>query len=293
MTYTLPHTFQGGGYDVTINADRSIRVRQGDWLSKYSMAVYGDFTHIRKFKEKIGTNLYRDVPNPNLIRTGATLYHPDLLPGEAPGAGAPGSGGPGTDPQIPHSRIKAFFEWIWNRFVVCDWELTGTAGFNLSAFFISGQYMTVDVKQKATQVTGHFYNVAGGLTLNIPKSLFGGSGAPSFFPTYGTIWRTPWRERLTLEDFCHGTLVVEFSFAYWLGASPSMLFFGMGMPPWRILDAFNRYLQSGDPTIFAMLLVDTGPKGVMLFAGPELSSPGVGVACRVGAMYDRLPWHAR
>ena len=88
MTYTLPHKFEGGGYEVTINADRSILVRQGDWLSKYSMAIYGDFNHIKKFKEKIGTDLYRDVPNPNLIRTGDTLYHPELLPDEAPGVGA-------------------------------------------------------------------------------------------------------------------------------------------------------------------------------------------------------------
>ncbi|TXL72922.1 hypothetical protein FHP25_23345 [Vineibacter terrae] len=293
MTYTLPHTFEGGGYEVTINVDRSILVRQGDWLSKYSMAIYGDFNHIRKFKEKIGTNLYRDVPNPNLIRTGATLYHPDPLPDEAPVNGTPVIGPPETEPKIPQNRVKALFDWIWNRFFTCDWELEGTAGFNLSGFFISGQYMTVDVKHTAAQVTGRFYNIAGGLTLNLPKSMFGGSGSPWFFPTYGIIRRTPWRNHLTLEDFCHGTLVAEFSLAYGLGTSPSMLFFGMGMPPWRMLDALNRYLQSGDPTIFAMLVLDTGPKGVMFFAGAELSSPGVGLACRVGVMYDRLPWHAR
>ena len=84
----LPKTFTGGGYQVTVNADRSILVKQGDWLSKYSMAIYGDFVdpHIRKFKrrEKLpdGRYVFKDVIPANLIRTGETLYHPDRLPGE-------------------------------------------------------------------------------------------------------------------------------------------------------------------------------------------------------------------
>ena len=53
MAY-LPKTFRGGGYDVTINADRSINVRRGDWLSKYSMAIYGNISRIDKFKKKVG-----------------------------------------------------------------------------------------------------------------------------------------------------------------------------------------------------------------------------------------------
>jgi hypothetical protein len=42
----LPKTFRGGGYDVTINGDRSMNVRQGGWPSKYSMTIYGDFDHL-------------------------------------------------------------------------------------------------------------------------------------------------------------------------------------------------------------------------------------------------------
>ncbi len=294
-TVTLPHTFQGGGYQVTVRADRSIVVRQGDWLSKYSLAIYGDFdkVHIDRFCKgywkKDGTFVRQEITNKDLIRTGETLYHPDPLPGEA--AGGPGQ--PGTQPQIPRSRVQEFFDWVWNRYVTCDWELVGTAGFNLSGFFMTGQYMVLDVKHTATQVTGRFHNVAGGLTLNIPKSLFGVSGSPPVFPTYGWIKRTPWRKQLIMEDFCHGTIVVEFSFAYGLGSSPSMLFFGMGMPPWRILDALQRFLYTGDPAIFGMLVLDTGPKGVIFFAGLEASSPGVGAAMRIGAMYDRRPWNAR
>lgn len=285
----LPHTFEGGGYDVTINVDRSILVRQGDWLSKYSMAVYGDFAHVRKFKQRVGRDLYQDVPNPDLIRTGEILYHPDPLPDETPEEGAPG-----TPPLIPRRRVKEFVDWVWDRFVTCDWALDGTAGINLSGFFLTGQYMIVDVRHTATQVTGRFHNIGGGLTLNIPKSGFGVSGSLPCFPGIGFIKRTPWRRHLTLEDFCHGTIVVEFNIAaIAAGTSPSMLFFGMGCPPSRLIGALQRFLHTGDPAIFGMLAVDGGPKGVAFFAGLEASTPGVGIACRFGAMYDRRPWNAR
>jgi len=56
-----PKTFRNGGCEVTINGDRPVNVKQGDWLSRYSMAIYGDFDH---------------------IDTGHLLYHLDTLPGE-------------------------------------------------------------------------------------------------------------------------------------------------------------------------------------------------------------------
>jgi hypothetical protein len=304
MALRLPHTFQGGGYQVTVNADRSVLVKPGDWLSKYTMAIWGDFKdeHIRAFKRRIGA-AYSDISNPNLIKAGEILYVRTPLPGEGgigifpgedkPGGSLPGTGQPETDPEVPRGRVNEFLNWVRERFWVSDWELAGTAGINLSAFFGTGQYMVVDVKHTATQVTGRFHNVALGATLNLPKSAFGLSGSPPIFPTYGTIKRSPWYPRLTLEDFCHGTLVVEFSFAFGLGSSPSMFFFGMGMPPWRILDALQRFIQTGDPAIFGLLIRDAGPKGVAFFAGLEASTPGVGMAMRVGAMYDRAPWRAR
>lgn len=92
----LPKTFRGSGYEVTINGDRSILVKQGDWLSKYSKAIYGDFNHINSFKRKVGQR-YQDIQNVNLIRTGEILYHPGSLPGES--MVPPGEGLPGTEPK--------------------------------------------------------------------------------------------------------------------------------------------------------------------------------------------------
>jgi len=105
----LPHPFRGGGYQVTVNADRSIIVRAGDSLSKYSMAIYGDFRHMDKFCRKNGS-VYVQIKgrDQTQVKTGEILYHPDPLPGEplssAPSAGIPSSppsGSPPSGVQLP------------------------------------------------------------------------------------------------------------------------------------------------------------------------------------------------
>jgi hypothetical protein len=35
----LPKTFRGGGCKVTVHGDRSINVKQGDWINRHSMAI--------------------------------------------------------------------------------------------------------------------------------------------------------------------------------------------------------------------------------------------------------------
>jgi hypothetical protein len=293
----LPHTFQGGGYQVTINADRSILVKQGDWLSKYAVAVYGNYdrTNINKFCRGYytadGTFVRLDITNKDLIRTGETLYHPDPLPGED--QADPDDGAPGGGPAIPRKRFCDFLSWVWDRFVVSDWEVANTGGINVGGFFLTGQYLVLDVVHRTARVSSRFHNVAGGLTLGIPKSLFGGSASPVWFPGLGAILRSPFYDHLTLDDFCHGTICVEFSVGLlvegWMpvGTSPSMLFFGMGYPPSRIYTALRRYMYSGDPAIFGLLLAQGAPRGVAFFGGLEVATPGVALSARVGAMYDR------
>ena len=105
----LPRTFRGGGYEVTINGDRSILVRQGDWLSKYSKAIYGDFDHINNFKRKFG-HRYQDIQNVNLIQTGETLYHPGPLPGES--MIPPGEGDAGTAPKPSKPRSDKHYRRV-------------------------------------------------------------------------------------------------------------------------------------------------------------------------------------
>ena len=47
-------TYSNGTYSVTINSDRSIRVRPGDWISKYSAAIHDDpMAHWGDYKRKV------------------------------------------------------------------------------------------------------------------------------------------------------------------------------------------------------------------------------------------------
>ena len=110
MGTVLPKTFTGKGYQVTVNADRSIIVKPGDWLSKYTMAIWGDYTepHIRAFKRKINGVLSR-IDNPNLIKVGETLYVTSQLPGEIgifPGEDQSGGTLPSTKRDVNNGLLE-------------------------------------------------------------------------------------------------------------------------------------------------------------------------------------------
>jgi hypothetical protein len=63
-----------GRYSATVGIDGRILVRAGDWLSKYSAAINGDYYHVKDFGRVVDGAL-RPVENPNLIRAGEVLYH--------------------------------------------------------------------------------------------------------------------------------------------------------------------------------------------------------------------------
>lgn len=138
---TLPHTFQGGGYEVTVNADRSIKVRQGDWLSKYSMAIYGDFNHIDKFWRK-ENGLWQKIVdvNKDLIETGETIYHRDPLPGE--------SSGPAPKHEIPASVIEDFLKSVQQTCIRSEWWVESSGGSDFGLFFGSVQKLTIGIRNR-------------------------------------------------------------------------------------------------------------------------------------------------
>ena len=79
----MGRTFRNGVYSVTVNDDRSIRVRPGDWISKYSAAIYGDpKVNWKRFKRKDSKGRFIDLIDPNKIDAGELLWHPDPLPDE-------------------------------------------------------------------------------------------------------------------------------------------------------------------------------------------------------------------
>lgn len=98
----MPTTHTGGGYTVTINDDGSINVKRGDTISKYSMAIHGDFNHLHEYRRKEGGAL-KPLANINLIVEGETLYHAPSVAG--PGGGDGSGGAPADDlPKKPNGE---------------------------------------------------------------------------------------------------------------------------------------------------------------------------------------------
>lgn len=297
-TITLPHRFQGGGYDVTVNADRSIKVRQGDWLSKYSMAIYGDFDHIDKFwrkKKNEKNEIWEEIKNKDLIQAGETLYHRDPLPGEKEGVGD-------SKPPLLAERIAEFGSWIKHRFLMTRWETEGPGGVDLSLSAITVQYLTIGMKDKATldpQAKTRWYHMfAGGLGFGWPEEIsVGGSFSTVQFPSAGIILRAPWYPTLSYKDFRGGTLVIEFGINVVMfvgGGSAAMLMFGMGFEPTKVLRELDRFFRHGDRGVLERVLFDATPSGVAFLAGSSVGIPGWGFAGRVGFMRDLpAPWRQR
>ena len=293
----LPHTFRRGGYDVTVNRNRSIKVRQGDWLSKYSMAIYGDFDHIDKFKRVVNGE-YAKIDNPNLIKTGEILYHLDPLPGESgrqPAIIIPVPGAPGTAPELPYQAryVAQFLRWINERFIKTDWYVQNTGGGDLSVSFLTAQYETIGIVKDSVEVLTWFHAVAIGGTIGWPEEIsVGGAFSTTQMPDAGIILRCPaHRDDLTLDDFRHGVAVMEFglNLIYFVGGgNVSIVVFGMRFPL-LLLTGLASYFRTGSPSIEAIFL-RVLPKGAMILGGPTLGIPGVGFAARAGVMYDRGYW---
>lgn len=66
---------KGTRWEVKIGADGEIIVKAGDWLSKYSAAIDGNFYTIWPYMRPTEDGKFVAVENPRLIRTGESLYH--------------------------------------------------------------------------------------------------------------------------------------------------------------------------------------------------------------------------
>ena len=62
-----------GGYQVYVASDGAIEVKPGDSLSKYSMAMYGDFEHIHEFVRSVRP--LQNIDDVDYIQAGWTIYH--------------------------------------------------------------------------------------------------------------------------------------------------------------------------------------------------------------------------
>jgi hypothetical protein len=285
----LPHTFPDPGYagfKVTINADRSIKVRQGDWLSKYSMAIYGDFDHVDKFRKKDGS-VYVKVTDKDLIKTGEILYHPDALPGESSGEGTGGS-----EPPLQARYVAEFFDWIRNMFVPTEWTVFGS-GLVPSEYGLVGMIGMKDIDPwlpGALQPTTRWYRISSnGLFYDEDKLLGEPISTVRFISDECVLKFRPWRStRLTFDDFRGTIFVIEpgtniVSFAH--SRSLTAIIFGMESrhATERALDRCFRY---GLRDALELMFMGRPGAGIALVYGPFNGRPDTGMTAHSGGMFD-------
>jgi hypothetical protein len=68
-------TYSNFLYNVTMTPEGAIKVKHGDWLSKYSAAMYNDFTHIHEFARMDKAGDLKKIQAVNHIFAGETIYH--------------------------------------------------------------------------------------------------------------------------------------------------------------------------------------------------------------------------
>ncbi len=143
-------TYSNGTYSVTINSDRSINVRSGDWISKYSAAIFNDpHANWGNYKRKLNGQ-YVDIPNPNAINAGEVIYYVGDLPnftGSPPPPGICPLPLDDTPPPPPTpDRLNDFFNWIMSTLCpVSDWSVVGSNDLG-GGLVLQGQAFQVGLK---------------------------------------------------------------------------------------------------------------------------------------------------
>jgi hypothetical protein len=278
----LPHTFDRGGYKVTVERDRSIKVKEGDWLSKYAIAIYGHYSkELIKLFRCVIDGRYADIPNPDLIKTGDTLYHPARLPDEPESA---------TDPLVPGppfqtERVWDFLRTIKQEFETSVWRAEPENGGGDPCIRVGHRIRFTKTNGAANVLFKIDY-------LNpsmCPYERCEGEPRSLRMHDFGTVLRLQGvplgkedrRSHFLLMDFgrnlCHSTR----------GRPVSLLVFGGVKNLWNDI-AFARglvtYFRFGNPSNYRGFLF--GASGVMVTAPPgHRELPDYGFAASTGYMY--------
>jgi hypothetical protein len=283
----MSKTFTNGGYSVTVHDDRSIKVQPGDWVSKYSAAIYGDpLVNWDRFKRLRG-NTYIDLVDPNSIVAGETLYHPGPLPGEKDENDFPPVEviGRRPKPKLQGSRLAQFFDWLGR--LVCpvnEWSLTDSGGGELSGAIFTGHIFTIGAQRARDPEKTWYYGVGAGLSLG-PESIAGSfTMSTTNFPSRGVIGKfITAGTSLSKEEICGAYLVIDFGVGVGIGWSPAVLLFGFNLPPGYVIRNIVRYLRGDDLLLPQHIL----PMGMILMHGLTATTPQFGVSMKAGWMHRK------
>ncbi|MEL7498943.1 MAG: hypothetical protein AAFN77_15150 [Planctomycetota bacterium] len=212
--------YEHNGFQCTVDRNGAIRARPGDWVSKYSQAIFGDYVNMEsRFGKRHGGIIrsYRSLgasANINLLNPGEVVYVmklPDEMGGIDQKYGASG-GGEATrgseitvrqgEASIPRKewqkRIQEVLDYIANvLWIGSGWTLEGTdsiaLGGNTPGFKIGGSLagLRYALENKAKGLTGTMYGATLGGSVGVdpePCPVSFTFGLPSFI---GCIFKSP------------------------------------------------------------------------------------------------------
>ena len=67
--------YQHGHYEIDVDDSGAILVKQGDWLGKFSAAIYNDFIHVHEFGRQGLRGNVEPIKNISTIFSGEIVYH--------------------------------------------------------------------------------------------------------------------------------------------------------------------------------------------------------------------------
>ena len=284
-----PGTFTRDGYSVTIAEDGKIRVRENDWLSKYSRCLYGDYETLDVFVRP-NPPLYapiqeikgiKEIENVDQIKTGEFLVHVPTYFHWAGKRGRPRI--PPTPPKdgLDPSRVKDFLRFLNKWFSpVTDWTFVSSGGVDLSAGIFTAHYCSIGAQRTGDPAPTWFQAVGAGLNVG-PEDVLGSITITPFdYPSIGWIGKSALvGGTLSPEEICGNYLLVDFSGGCFLGGAIAVLFFGFNTPQQAIIRNAVRYFRGigGAWPILPSLC-----HGAVMMTGFNAPSPSIGVSIKVG-----------
>jgi hypothetical protein len=286
--------YYDGDFSVTVNDDHSIRVRPGDWISKYADAIYkipGMQSYWKRFKRKVGGQ-FIDLTNYHKIEVGEDIWHPDPLP---PPDVRLGPGQQPEEPSVPREeidpgRLSEFFYYLRQLLTpVSGWQFLDSQGADLGIKVFAANYSRIQARQRGAARGTWFHAVGAGVGLGLD---LGGSLAVSIpgdfsagfvakFPTAGGT--------LSVEEICGSYALLDVSAGCVRGRSLALMLFGLNTP-WDMYINMLRYLRGeGEfPTMIPHIFT-----GVIGMWGHSWALPNAGFSIKCGSMhrFDCItPW---
>lgn len=294
---TLPDgsaEYAGGGHRVTVQSDGAIQVKPGDWLSKYSMAIFGDFNPAlipRRFGKRYGGQVkpFSDIPGAdvNLIRVGETVYLMNRYNTQNGSNGeeemiVPPRGGKPVPKTSVDSWLTGFMKY-WQSVVwpFTNWEVVPFTALGLGAGLlaeVSGSRVTYFAQRKGVdpkpiKMTGTFLGVGGPFSPPISVSISTPHNTGEAYllkgPSAGAT--------LSPSELSGAALCLEIGGKFCWGGSASVILCGPS-----VTEAFYTSLQR--TTFSAAQLLSA--KWALFTAGTLWGVPEAGINASIGYMYS-------